>query len=162
MIGWRPKVAAIMVAASTISQPAQACWSTDAVQAAKIMNLNNLLMVSALRCRMGEYNFLNEYNRFVQSNRAHLAAQHGVVEQHFARFHGAKHASLALDAFNIGLANSFGAGHPTMGCREIKSLATEISADSLTVVSLVLAADRSVGEPDLPGGNCNSRIASSK
>jgi len=154
------KSALIIIAASLMAQPAQACWNKEAVDAAKIMNLNNMFMVTALQCRKGSHNFLPEYNHFVKGNATQLSVQHGIVKRYLAREHGAKGADLALDRFNIGLANSFGAGHPSMKCDQLKTLAHEASLKKNTTVSLVAFADRWAGAPSLPGGACKTRVAS--
>lgn len=143
------------------SQPAQACWNQKSVQAAKIMHLNNMMMVSALRCRKGADNFLSQYNQFIKNNRSLLGGQHSVVKRHFAVKHGQKGAVNALDRFNISLANKYGAGHATMNCKQLKSLAQSMVSQQ-TLPQLMATADAKAGLPVLPGGQCKQRIASSK
>ncbi len=144
-------------------QPAHAaCWNDGSVKAAKVMHLNNMLMVSALRCRSGAHNFLPEYNGFIKSHGRILAGVHGTAKRHFIRTVGSKRASLALDRFNISLANRYGSGHPTMGCKQIKQVMLSIREGAATQAALVNFADQHVGEPRLPGGSCQVQIASGK
>jgi len=143
------------------SQPAMACWNAESVQAAKIMNLNNMMMVSALRCRKGSDNFLPQYNQFVKNNRALMGGQHAAAKRHFVTKHGKKGAVNALDRFNISLANKYGAGHATMNCKDLKVLAQSMSGKQ-TLAGLTRLADNNAGLPLLSGGQCNSRIASAK
>ncbi len=141
------------------AQPAQACWSDQEAQAASVANLNMMMMVTALRCRKGENNFLAEYNRFVKSNNAALGAQNAIIKARFARQNGVKAAEGAMDQFTIGLANHYGMGHEAMGCRELKDLAADLSSKSRDAVSLINIAELHAGTPDLRGGRCPSRIA---
>jgi hypothetical protein len=41
-------------------------------------------MVSALRCRFGNDNFLSDYNRFVRQNNDVLASQHNIIKARYA------------------------------------------------------------------------------
>jgi hypothetical protein len=49
------------MALSLVATPAQACWNNAEQDAARIANMNQMLMVSALRCRFGKQNFLTNY-----------------------------------------------------------------------------------------------------
>jgi hypothetical protein len=142
-----------------LAQPAQACWSEVEVKAAGVANLNMMMMVTALRCRSGKDNFLPEYNRFVKSNNPVLGAQNAIIKARFARLNGAKGAEGAMDRFTIGLANHYGTGHASMGCSQLKSLAADLASRSRDSDSLIDLADRSAGTPQLPGGQCPTRIA---
>ena len=53
-------VAACSLVASAPVQ-AQACWGPQAVAAAKLRNLDIMLMVTALRCRKGADDFQPDY-----------------------------------------------------------------------------------------------------
>jgi hypothetical protein len=143
-------------------QPAQACWDDAAQDAAKISNLNMMLMVTALRCRGGQDNFLAQYNKFVRANNALLGSQNSLIRTHFAKAMGAKGAESALDKLATGYANSYGAGHPNMGCKELKALATRVADEKQGVASLSSIAYRVVGNSTLPGGRCTTSIASRK
>jgi hypothetical protein len=153
------KVAALALAATLAAHPAQACWTNAEADAAKLANLNMMMMVSALRCRNGQDNFLNEYNRFVKSNNAMLGAQNATMKNHFARMNGAKSAESAMDKYVISLANHYGSGHESMGCAELKSVAGDMAAKSHSAGSLLEIAERSAERLPLPGGNCPVTIA---
>ncbi len=144
------------------AQPAQACWSNAAQDAAKISNFNMMLMVTALRCRNGSDNFLTQYNQFVRRNNALLGSQNTLIRSHFASTLGTKGATTALDKLATGYANSYGAGHASMGCRELKLLATQVAEQTLTTRSLAVIADSTVGNGPLPGGRCETSIANKK
>jgi hypothetical protein len=157
----KKSVLAVSIMAFAV-QPAQACWDDAAQDAAKISNLNMMLMVTALRCRNGQDNFLAQYNKFVRANNALLGSQNSLIRAQFARTLGANGAEAALDKLATGYANSYGAGHPTMGCKELKALATRVADEKQGAASLSAIADRTIGNSTLPGGRCNTSIASRK
>ena len=152
---------AALVAAITVAsaQPAQACWTNAGQDAVKIKHLNTMLMVTALRCRGGADNFLPQYNRFVTNNRALIGSQNNLIKSHLAQTTGAKGAENALDRMSIGFANSYGTGHATMNCRELKELANDLASQHHGVATLAAAADNVVNASPLPGGVCPSRMA---
>lgn len=154
------RVALCAVVLGLSAQPAHACWNSAEQDAVRISNLNMMLMVSALRCRNGRDNFLDHYNRFVGSNNALLGSQNTVIRNRLAAIVGAHVAINALDKMTIGFANNYGGGHPTMGCAEIRQLASEILSQRQSVSSLAAIADRAVGLPELSGGSCPVSIAS--
>jgi hypothetical protein len=154
------KKAAFAVTVTLLAvQPAQACWDDAAQDAAKISNLNMMLMVTALRCRGGNDNFLAQYNKFVKTNNALLGSQNALIRAQFSKTVGLRGAETALDKLATGYANSYGAGHPTMNCHELKALATQVAEEKQDIASLSAIADRAVGNSALPGGRCATNIA---
>jgi hypothetical protein len=153
-------VAALALAATMAANPAQACWTSMEEDAAKVANLNTMMMVSALRCRHGQDNFLAEYNQFVKAHNSVLGSQNAAVRSHFARVGGVRGAEAALDKFVIGIANHYGAGHETLGCAQLKQLAGELAYNSHNSASLVMLADAKIEAVPLPGGTCPVSIAS--
>jgi hypothetical protein len=153
------KMAALALAVTMVANPAQACWTSIEHDAAKVANLNTMMMVSALRCRYGQDNFLSEYNQFVRTHNHLLGSQNAAVRSHFARMNGAKGADSALDRFVIGIANHYGAGHKSLGCIELKQLARELASKSHDGASLLALAETNIEAVPLPGGTCPVSIA---
>lgn len=154
------KAAALMaIAAMGIAQPAQACWTGIEQDAAKVANLNMMMMVSALRCRKGPDDFLADYNRFVKSNNPLLGAQNATVRSHFARINGAKGADAHMDRFIIALANSYGGGTDSMGCSQLKAVASHLGEKSHSAHALLTIAETNIDSYPLPGGACPVSIA---
>ena len=154
------KVAAFAAVTSIIAaQPAQACWSDSEAKAASVANLNMMMMVTALRCRNGQHNFLADYNRFVRLNNPVIGANNAHVKARFARIVGGQGAERAMDKFTISLANHYGIGHESMGCAELKLLASELGSKTHDRLSLADIAERNAGIPELAGGRCSVRIA---
>jgi hypothetical protein len=153
------KVAALALAATVVAQPAQACWTSAEANSAKVAHLNMMMMVSALRCRNGQDNFLTEYNRFVTLNNGAIGGQNAVVRSHFARTDGAKAADGAMDKFIINIANHYGGGHKSMGCAELRNVAGQMAQRGHDGASLLVIAEDSIEAMPLPGGQCPVTIA---
>jgi hypothetical protein len=155
------KIAGFLALAATMTaNPAHACWTNAERDAAQVANLNMMMMVTALRCRKGGDNFLNDYNRFVKTNNAVLGAQNATVRSHFARLNGAKGAESAMDKYIIGLANNYGSGHESKGCGQLKSIASQLAQKSHSAASLLAIAEANVEKMPLPGGACSKNITS--
>lgn len=98
---YRGSIAAALMALSLVATPAQACWNNAEQDAARIANMNQMLMVSALRCRFGKQNFLSDYNRFIRFNNDVLASQHHLIKARYARTMGDKQHSLNWTASSL-------------------------------------------------------------
>ncbi|HYD06325.1 MAG TPA: hypothetical protein VEC60_11400 [Reyranella sp.] len=153
--------AATALAASTMvaSAPAQAqaCWNANAVNAAKVRNLDIMLMVTALRCRMGPDNFQPDYYKFSAAHQAELNVANGVIRAQFAGG-GPKAANRALDKMSVVIANGYGTGHPNLGCKELRRITRDL-AGSRVPGNLLAAADALVVDPVVPGRACGNPLA---
>jgi uncharacterized membrane protein YoaK (UPF0700 family) len=150
--------AALLISVSV--QPAQACWTNAAQDAAKIKHLNTMLMVTALRCRNTSDNFLPEYNRFVVRHNSLIGAQNAQLRNHLSATYGAREVENALDRMSIGYANSYGTGHKSMDCRQLRALASKLASEPLGVVTMAAAADVAVIGQSWSGESCPTRMAS--
>ena len=152
--------AAILAATSLVATSparAQSCWGTEAVNAAKLRNLDIMLMVTALRCRMGADNFQPDYYTFSAAHQAELNVANGVLRAQFTGS-GTTAANRALDRMSTGIANSFGLGHPELGCHELRQVTRDLATTQVRG-ALLDAADALVGAPAIPGGSCAMRVA---
>jgi hypothetical protein len=154
------KAAVFAVFATMSVQPAQACWTNAAQDAAKIKHLNTMLMVTALRCRNTADNFLPQYNRFVTKHNGLIGSQNAALKTHLAQAHGARGAEGALDRMSIGYANSYGNGHKMMNCKQLKDLAEKLSSESHGVATMAAEADVVISDHSWSGAACQTRIAS--
>ena len=136
---------------------AQSCWGSEAVNAAKLRNLDIMLMVTALRCRMGADNFQPDYYDFSAAHQDELNVANGVLRAQFTGA-GATAANRALDRMSTGIANSYGMGHPELGCHELRQITRDLTG-SRVGGALLDAADALVGAPVIPGGSCAMRVA---
>ena len=152
-------VAMLAVTSLLVTTPAQAqtCWGSEAVNAAKLRNLDIMLMVTALRCRMGADNFQPDYYDFSAAHQAELNGANGVLRAQFTGG-GEIAANRALDRMSTGIANSFGLGHPELGCHELRQVTRDLATTQVRG-ALLDAADALVGAPAIPGGSCAMRVA---
>ena len=147
--------AATSLVAATPAQ-AQSCWGSEAVNAAKLRNLDIMLMVTALRCRMGVNNFQPDYYDFSAAHQTELNGANAVLRAQFAGA-GPIVANRALDKMSTSIANRYGMGHPDLGCHELRQITRDL-ASSGTRGGLLAAADALVGAPTIPGGSCALRM----
>lgn len=154
------KRAALSVVLMAVSvQPAQACWTNAAQDAAKIKHLNTMLMVTALRCRNTADNFLPDYNQFVVKHNSLIGAQNAALKNHLSATYGARGAEGALDRMSIGYANSYGNGHRAMDCRQLKNLAAKLASEPHGVMTMAAVADATVVGQSWSGATCPTRMA---
>jgi hypothetical protein len=145
------------------AQPANACWNDKATDALKIKHLNTMLMATALRCRNTPDDFLPHYNALVKKHNDLIGAQNVIVRLELAKTLGNVGAVARSDNLSVGYANSYGAGHPTMNCRQLKSLAIEIADKASDAENFSIIADRVLNPTAIPGAVCKaepSKIAS--
>lgn len=124
------------------SAPAQA---TAGDNAEKVRRLDIMLMVSALRCRNTADGFQEDYNRFSSAHLAELNASAHTLKQSLEAQYGANGAKRALDKMSVGMANTYGQGHPWLGCAELKQ-ATRDLAQNRSPDALRAAADALLGD----------------
>lgn len=98
--------------------------------AENIRKLNIMLMVTSLRCRSGEHDFQAEYQRFTTTHLANLNRAGGHLRRDLQARLGAKGSKRALDRIGVGIANSYGDGHPWMDCAELKNAVTILCEES--------------------------------
>ncbi len=151
-------VAAILAAAGPVEAKA-ACWSPDAIAAAKIRDFETMLMVSALRCRTSEYDFLPTYNAFVRTGRTALSQANTALRTHFAAGASENEGLNAYDRYVTSGANRYGAGVGGLGCKDLSSIASAAAAQGNDLSSLLGLADRAEMIPVLNDKPCPLQIA---
>lgn len=124
-------------------------------KAEKLRGLDIMLMVTALRCRAGSDDFQGEFARFEAHHMAELnrAAQDLTRESGGTGRDGGRDGR-ALDRLSTAMANTYGAGHPWLGCHDLKGLAQKL-ANSDGEEPLVAAADETLSGD----GPANSQLA---
>lgn len=129
---------------------AQNCWNGEAVKAAKVRDLQTLLMVGALQCRSTQYDVLGNYNRFVKAHRTTISAHNDVLKTHFIRTGKARD----YDRFTTAMANghSAEAANPAF-CRETAALAEEVAGLGRAEVEAI--ADKLFVSPKGVGRTCS-------
>ncbi len=132
------------------------CWMPDEVAAAKMRDLQTLLMVAALRCHGGGVDVLGDYNRFVAINRSELVAANARIKAHFDRSEGGVAGQRGYDRFTTALANIHGAGQRAGACADMAALAQSGAGAGGGLMPL---AEQSALDPMLPGGRCPAEYA---
>ncbi len=152
-------IVALTLTALSATSAQAACWSDRAIDAARVRDLDTMLMVSALRCRQpGSNNLLRDYNDFVRDSRPALTQANELLHAQFAAAGGAN----AYDRYVTSVANHYGAGIDGVSCRDIASILRSADASGGSVSSLVRVADQAGVDPKLPGGRCGRSVASVK
>ncbi len=128
---------------------AQDCWNGQAVKAAKVRDLQTMLMVGALQCRATAHDVLGHYNRFVKAHRATITAHNDILKTHFVRTGKARD----YDRFTTAMANghSAGAGGPAF-CKDTAALAQQVAELGRAEVEAI--ADRMFLSPKGVGRTC--------
>ncbi len=132
--GWAMALALVATAPA-----GAACWQPEEYEAARIRDLQTMLMVSALQCRTRDPEMPAAYNKFVQRAKPTLLEGEKALLGHFAR-EGDK---LAYDRFTTSLANRYAdlAQHPEFCTRAKRILAAdEATGGALPTVVVLLNA----------------------
>lgn len=143
-------------AASVAVAPLQAgCWKSDEASAAGVRELQSMLMVAALRCQVSGHPMMDDYNAFIQSNRAAIGAMNDRIKAHFIQAFGPVGGQRAYDSFTTSMANGYGAAASGAEvCGAADSLAREAAMLNGSTEGLKLLADREGLVAKLPEGLC--------
>jgi len=143
-------VGALLTLSLTTPAAAQSCWNGQAVKAAKVRDLQTLLMVGALQCRTSQYDVLADYNKFVKAHRTTITTHNDVLKAHFKRVGNAR----GYDKFTTALANGRSADtvDPEF-CQETADLAEKLVKAKPAEVEAI--ADKFVDTPKGVGRSCS-------
>lgn len=156
LCGAIPAALALVITAA----PARAaCWKPDQVAAAKVRDLETMLMVSALRCRNSADDFMARYNGFVVASRPALAAVNTTLRGHYEASMPKAAALNAYDRFVVRIANRYGGGAEGLGCSDMASILDATAAQGESVKSLTAVAERAGVVPVLDEAECPVQIA---
>lgn len=120
------KWCAAALAAGAMLSAMPAAGQTEVEASTQLRRLDMMLMVTSLRCRFGADNFQASYEAF---KRRHAATLRTAAEQSLSdmtRRMGRNGAIQAFDRLSTGMANSYGLGHPTMDCAQLKQAAANL------------------------------------
>lgn len=157
----RTMKAAVALCAALLAMPVQAatCWNDNAYQAAQLKDLDIMLMVATLRCRISDVDFSADYNRFVKAKREILANANQDLRSQFAFAVGEAKALGAYDDYATKIANGYGGGAKGLSCADFAAL-TRAAADAPEGrATLVALAEATGSAPALPGQRCGMTIA---
>lgn len=153
------RVAAMLVAIAVPAGSAQAaCWSETAVTAAKIRDMETMLMVASLRCRAGDPRMLSSYNAFIRQSRSALTQVNDQLRAHFAPAGGLN----AYDRYVTSIANRYGAGSESLDCADFASILQAAGAERGSYAGLARLADAANVDPVIKGGRCGVKVAAAR
>ena len=133
--------------------------SPIAANAENIRSLNIMLMVTSLRCRATAHDFSGEYELFARTHQQNLEEAHNHLTRDMVATYGERGSDRALDRIGVSIANSYGDGHPTLGCSALKEATLEL-AMSQDKAELAQMADRLLAGPTiLPESTVETEIA---
>ncbi|MFM9935144.1 MAG: S-adenosyl-L-homocysteine hydrolase [Novosphingobium sp.] len=133
---------ALLIMASTPALAAPSCWSTELVQAAKLRQLDVLLMVGSLRCRSGAQDYRAAYDQFLMRHRPMLGkVNQGILNEMRAKL-GPIGALEALDQASVRMANHYGE-QAAFGCGDLGQVTAALAQSGDD--ALAAAADVLVG-----------------
>lgn len=119
----RPWLAAGMAFACVLGAvtPAQAAPG----DAQKLRRMDIMLMVTGLRCRATQDDFMAEYGRFTSSHMAELNQANAELRAELGD--SADAPGGALDRLSVVMANEYGGGHPWLSCRELHDVTQNLA-----------------------------------
>lgn len=151
----------IVLTAGQAQAAANDCWSAQEISAAKVRDLQTMLMVAGLRCRTSGIDVLAGYNRFVVINRSAIIEANSRLKLHFSSAYGAVEGQRSYDRFTTALANAYGAGGSGAGdCNDMADLAEDAAAARGSMAALLSLADKRGIRPDTPSRRCSVEMAS--
>jgi hypothetical protein len=150
------RVAALLVAIAVPAGSVQAaCWPDASVTAAKIRDMETMLMVASLRCKASGNALLGQYNRFVRQSRPTLTRVNDQLRAQFAPAGGLN----AYDRYVTSIANRYGAGAEGLTCNDMASILSAANAESGSYAGLARLANDAGVEPRLTDRRCPTTLA---
>lgn len=131
------------------------CWSAELAQAAKLRQLDVLLMVGSLRCRSGAQDYRAAYDRFLLKHRPLLGKVNQAILTEMRIKLGSVGALDALDQASVRMANHYGE-QTSFGCGDLGEVTAALAVSGPE--ALPRAADVLVGE-DVALEGCPVQVA---
>lgn len=122
---------------------ASACWSADLVRAARLRQLDVMLMVGSLRCRTTAQDYRTAYDRFLVRHRPMLSKANFAMLGEMRLKLGSVGASDTLDRASVRMANQYGqqAGYSCAELGEVASALAKGGPEALTNAAEVLIGE---------------------
>ena len=142
----------LALSSSLVATPSVAqCWDGPSLAAARVRDLQTMLMAATLRCHAVGMDISAHYNGFVSARHAQLDLANAAIKAHFAPQGGQG----AYDHFATSLANAYGGAATTQGdCDEAAQTADDAAASADTLFAL---ADQRSDPPQEAEGACEAQ-----
>ena len=95
--------------------------------AEKLRRMDIMLMVTGLRCRTGQDDFMADYGRFTTRQMGSLNSAERELRQEVFIRHGSSAGQRALDRLETVMANDYGRGHPWLDCSALKQVTRNLA-----------------------------------
>jgi hypothetical protein len=141
--------------AAATEADAAACWGSEVTDAARVHQLDVMLMVNSLLCKASVDDFRGEYDRFLLRHRALLGTYNGQILRGLAARMGTVKAYQEIDRGTVAMANHYGQSNG-FGCHDLKKLTGELAAvggEALPQAAVMLVGD------DLAVDSCPAAVA---
>ncbi len=155
-VSFRKMAVAAALLASVSQQSASAavtCWDNASINAAKVREMETMLMVSALRCNVTNKNVLPAYNAFIRAVRPTLNGVNDTLKKFFAK-KVSGNGMVAYDAYVTAVANKYGSGGSGMSCDEMTALLGEAALSAGSLDQLITLSDRAGVKPYVLSEQC--------
>jgi hypothetical protein len=146
---------AILAIAATPSAAEPLCWNAKTIEAAKLRQLDVMLLVGSLRCRKGPSDYRAAYDGFLLQHRAMLGRANLEILSEMRGALGAAGAADALDRASVRMANHYGETS-AVGCAELGQVAAALARSSAE--ALPRAAQVLIGK-DAVLASCGVQVA---
>lgn len=142
--------------------PGSACWAPATMGAARISELNTLLMASSLRCRRVGVDFAPGYEKVLAAHGAAFRQAEQRIRAHFGVDRSDSRDD--YDSYVVSIANLYGAGRADRAtCAQLGAIADALGAapgntDMLATIAIQMIRDPHAG-PRCPGKTASAGAA---
>lgn len=120
LVGGSLLALAIMTVCLILAPPARAEEAPSVAR--KINQVDVMLLVTSLRCRFGADDFRSEYEELHARHQAEFSEANSQLKAEFLKHDASAAAQRSFDSFITKVANTYGNGHPWLGCAELRSI----------------------------------------
>ncbi len=132
-----------------------ACWQPYEVEAARVRDLQTLMLMGALKCGNAGSAVEAGYNNFVAKNRNTIINNNNILKAHFMRDGGISGGQEAYDKFVTGLANSHSARAQSGSFCEVSNTLMTLAQDA-SESELATLARNFADQPEGVGETCRA------
>lgn len=137
-------LAGVLAMSATPAMAVQpSCWSADMVRAAKLRQLDVMLMVGSLRCRTSAHDYRAAYDRFLLRHRPVLGRANLAMLSEMRVRLGQAGAAASLDKASVRMANRYGqeAGYSCADLAEVTAALASGGPEALANAAEMLVGD---------------------
>ena len=137
---------------SSIQMAPAGAGGTKMSDAEKMRRLDIMLLVTGLRCRTTADDFQPDFEAFETKHRRDLNVADRQLRAEFGTRSGTAATAKEMDHINVEMANTYGNGHPWMGCHDLKGVVHDLASMTgpkplLVVAEQLLGAPMIVAQP---------------